>query len=348
MKRIKLDYGKVIGGYKIVKCIGSGGYGDIYYALRVTDQLPVALKTESTTALKQGLQAEIEVTHELSESPYVPRIYETGRDQNYLYIAMELLGPSLAHISIVLHGLKLGTVLKLAISMLDAVESLHEMGYIHNDIKPENFLLKPPDKVKIIDFGFNKKYVDEKGEILPRLEVIGHFGGTVSYASPNLLKKRDTGRRDDMYSWFYSIYVLLYNSFPWSQEKKASKVRRLKKKFGKTEDYEKMPICLKNIYQHILSLHFPDRPDYKYCRDELEKQFEIDKIDKNAPLDWTSLDKETVKSFSAFPLDGMSEPFKEEELVNIPKVIEQQEKAQKKKELDRNRREQQSAVCILI
>ena len=346
MKRIKFQYGKVVGGYRIVKCIGSGGYSDIYYAIRLRDDFAVALKTESTTALKQSIQFEIDITNSLSDSSHVPQIYDTGTDGSTRYIAMELLGPSLMVLSHHIGGFSVPTTLRLAISMLEAVQAFHKCGFIHNDIKPENFLLKPPHDVKIIDFGFNKKYVDDDGDLLPRQLSSERVGGTLTYASTNLLRKQDTARRDDLFSWFYSVFILLYKKFPWDGEKETKKVVRMKKKFEKSEDYEKLPECLKNIYQHAKSLKFEDEPDYEYCYDEIQKQLEKDGVDKNLPYDWESLSNEEALKFSVFPLNGGSMPFQENEIIDVEETMRKQEEYKKKRQVERDR--QKSSVCILI
>jgi tau tubulin kinase len=95
----------------------------------------------------------------------------------------------------------LGTTLKLGLQMLRAIEAVHELGYLHRDIKPVHILnnniylsLKsnfamglPPLKkrtVFIIDFGLARKFLLPTGEVRPARDSTG-FRGTARYASIN-------------------------------------------------------------------------------------------------------------------------------------------------------------------
>lgn len=49
-------------------------------------------------------------------------------------------------------------LLKYFVDIFNCVESLHQLGYVHNDIKPENLLIDD-DEIKLIDYGFTKRYI---------------------------------------------------------------------------------------------------------------------------------------------------------------------------------------------
>lgn len=79
---------------------------------------------------------------------------------------MQLLGPSLEDLFNYSHRqFTLKTVLHLADQMIQRVETVHNKGFIHRDIKPDNFLMgsgNETSKVFIIDFGLSKKFRDSR------------------------------------------------------------------------------------------------------------------------------------------------------------------------------------------
>ena len=75
--------------------------------------------------------------------------------------------------------------------MLNAIESVHDKGYIHRDIKPSNFVLgkgKTREMVYVVDFGLGKLHLDKDGRPLEQRQT-ADFRGTVAYASLNAHKK---------------------------------------------------------------------------------------------------------------------------------------------------------------
>jgi serine/threonine protein kinase len=75
--------------------------------------------------------------------------------------------------------------------MLNAIENVHNKGFIHRDIKPSNFLVgraKARNKVYITDFGLSKSYLDKDGVPVSQRPT-AEFRGTVAYASLNAHNK---------------------------------------------------------------------------------------------------------------------------------------------------------------
>lgn len=71
--------------------------------------------------------------------------------------------------------------------MVDAIEQVHDKGFMHRDIKPSNFLLgrgKDSNKVFLTDFGISKSFLQSDGKHIPQLRT-GEFRGTIAYSSLN-------------------------------------------------------------------------------------------------------------------------------------------------------------------
>jgi serine/threonine protein kinase len=97
------------------------------------------------------------------------------------------------------------TIQQIFLQMLDAIEELHGVGYIHKDVKPDNFRIQD-NRVVIIDFGLIMEYKRD-GKHFPR-ERYG-FEGTPFYGSIRALQGYTLSRRDDLESLGYSFLYLL-------------------------------------------------------------------------------------------------------------------------------------------
>jgi serine/threonine protein kinase len=101
----------------------------------------------------------------------IPRVYSCGAEDEYNYLVMDLMGPSLESL-LGQHSRKFGlkTVLMLMDQMILRIEYLHSRNLIHRDIKPDNFCMGingQKEKLFILDFGLAKKYVMPNGKHIP-------------------------------------------------------------------------------------------------------------------------------------------------------------------------------------
>jgi serine/threonine protein kinase len=77
----------------------------------------------------------------------------------------------------------LKTAVQIGIQLIDRLETLHTLGFIHVDLKPDNVVLRTRDKTELesselvlIDFGVSKRYLDEKGDHLPQQQGCSFVG----------------------------------------------------------------------------------------------------------------------------------------------------------------------------
>lgn len=104
---------------------------------------------------------------------------------------------------------------------MDSLQVIHEAGYVYNDLKLDNLVLgNAPElgpnlqKIRLIDYGLAKKYVDENGKHLEEIDT-PTFEGNLIFSSYNGQNMRSTSRRDDLLSLCYLLIYCLEGTLPW-------------------------------------------------------------------------------------------------------------------------------------
>lgn len=221
--------GTRIGRYEVESLLGSGGMGEVYRALDVELNRPVALKFLSPefslhpNRLKRFIQ-EARATSALNH-PNIITVYEIGRlseEPNATpYFATELVeGVTLKQFAAE-NRLKLAEVLDIAIQIASALAAAHAAGIVHRDIKPENIMVRSDGYVKVLDFGLAKpdrhSSVDSEAQTRALVNTDpGTLMGTVSYMSPEQARGADVDARTDIWSLGVVLYELVTGQRPFN------------------------------------------------------------------------------------------------------------------------------------
>ncbi len=94
-----------------------------------------------------------------------------------------------------------------------ALQHMHEKGWIHLDVKPDNILLNRSSEVKLIDFSLSKKVKGMLGNLLGGKNT--EIGGTLTYIAPETIRKEALTPQTDIYSFGITIYECLTGTTPF-------------------------------------------------------------------------------------------------------------------------------------
>lgn len=275
--------------FRLVEKLGRGSFGDIYKGIDKQTNEAVAMKIESKIE-KKGLEGQLKqeniIYKELRNVKINPNLYwpqvklfgTNGKGQSVLI--MDLLGPdldALLNLEILNHS----QVRHYAVKMIHLLEIFHGKGYVHRDLKPQNFCLHLKDKSEIflIDYGLAKKYCVDGKTHIPYSQKRS-LKGTVRYASLNTHLSVEQSRRDDLISLAYIIVFMVKGSLPW-QHKPKNHENESKEEMYSRVMVKKMACTFEELTQDILeplrtnlmtflfyvnSLLFEEKPDYKFCK----------------------------------------------------------------------------------
>lgn len=272
MSNLKDLVGTSINNYVITKYINSGSFGDVFEAKhKKTDDL-VALKIPIKTEEKDGqnsLLTEAKIYKVISNPENGIVNMKITSCKNKKIIVMDLLGPNLEKILASKKKISIKTITLFAMQMIEIIRYIHSCGYIHRDIKPDNFTLGYSDKKKIycIDFGLAKRYKKRNDEHIP-FSTERRFCGTARYASIAAHNNQEQGRKDDLESIAYILIYLFNGVLPWQGIKKKDKEERyrligLKKEEMSEEELTKgMPKEFCIFLKYVRNMNFEEKPHY--------------------------------------------------------------------------------------
>lgn len=144
--------------------------------------------------------------------PLIAETYEIGfSTKNEPFLVMEYIdGPTLQKVITDRSENLIGhSRLNIIRNMAEAIHYVHERGFIHRDICPRNFICLPDySGVKLIDFGLTVPAT-------PPFMMEGNRTGTPLYMSPEVVRRRPTDKRVDIFSFGVSCYCVCTFEFPW-------------------------------------------------------------------------------------------------------------------------------------
>lgn len=263
--------------YRVDRKLGKGGFGQVYVGRRVgagAGAAEVALKFEhkSSKGCNYGPPYEWQVYNVLGGSHGVPRVHYKGKQGDFYIMVMDILGPSLWDVwNNKTHTMSAEMVACIAIEAISILEKMHSRGYVHGDVKPENFLLGPPGtheekKLFLVDLGLATRWRDNStGLHVDYDQRPDVFRGTVRYASVHAHLGRTGSRRDDLESLAYTLIFLLRGRLPWQGYQGENKGFLVCKKKMATSPENMCILCpapFRQFIEYVVNLKFDEEPNY--------------------------------------------------------------------------------------
>ncbi|EAY16258.1 CK1 family protein kinase [Trichomonas vaginalis G3] len=282
MQKSDLPVHSIIGTYKVIKEIGTGSFSSVFIGFDEHNKREVAIKFESLNSKTPSLMYEYDIYQSMKNSKTIPQIYYCGSTNHHIVMVMELMGNSLYKLLQICGGkFSLYTTLTVATKMLKCVEDLHRHGYIHHDIKPENFLIRKdnPSEICLIDFGLSQRYIDPSSGSHVGYTTGCPFVGNARFASINSLSGVSSSRRDDIESLLYIWVYFLRGDLPWialggsNPKENQNLVLDIKQKVKPEKLFKDCPQEFYKIYFYIKQMRFNDPPNYKKIENYLQTAF---------------------------------------------------------------------------
>jgi len=212
--------GQLLGHYRILEKIGSGGMGEVFRARDERLGRDVALKLirpassgnpDHLRRFEQEARAAAALNH-----PNILAIYDVGFEGSVPYIVSELLEGKNLRQRLQEGPIPVKEAADYALQIAHGLTAAHERLIVHRDLKPENLFLTNDGRVKILDFGVAKlqapAHEDRTIESVTTVTKHGAMIGTVAYMSPEQLRGKPVDHRSDIFSFGAILYEMMSGS----------------------------------------------------------------------------------------------------------------------------------------
>src|SRR3984893_1060256 len=209
--------GQLLGHYRVLEKIGSGGMGEVFRARDERLGRDVALQLirpassdnpDHLRRFEQEARAAAALNH-----PNILAIYDVGFEGSVPYIVSELLDGKSLRQRLGEAPVPVREAADYALHIAHGLTAAHERMVVHRDLKPENLFLTRDGRIKILDFGVAKLQAppdaDRPIESMTTVTKHGAMIGTVAYMSPEQLRGKPVDHRSDIFSFGAILYEMM-------------------------------------------------------------------------------------------------------------------------------------------
>jgi len=208
--------GRDIDHFRVLRTIGRGGMGQVLLARDTRLGRLVALKLIREDRLDEeratALMAEARVTARLSH-PNIVTIHHVGRWGHSPYLALEYVEGTTLRVRLNLDPPTPREAQRIALAISHALEAAHASRVTHCDLKPENVLLPPDGRLRVVDFGIARVVETLTSDAAPRGQP--RVAGTPGYMAPEQWQGEATGAAADVWALGVILYEMLTGHRPF-------------------------------------------------------------------------------------------------------------------------------------
>ncbi len=245
--------GQIIGKYKILQTLGSGGFGTVYLAEDTWIDKKVALKVPHKQGVDFGeLLREPRLLASLNH-PNIVTILTAEKQENVFFIVMEFVAGETLEAIIAREGaLDLSRALDYTCQICNAIDHAHRHGILHRDLRPSNVLVSDSGLVKVADFGTSRF-----------LEIAAH-GTTIIGSPPYMAPEQFHGKAvfaSDLYSLGITMFQMLVGDLPYDTPSPSDLERLARGEFqiSVRSKNPKIPKAINDVVFKAMSPEIPSR-----------------------------------------------------------------------------------------
>ncbi len=208
-----------VGNYRMYHLIRAGAIYEIWAVRPMSETTPYAMKwlppgPKYSRATVAELKHEFHVGSSL-DHPNVIKTYDFGNTNNGAYMLLELFKVPNLKQQIISGGYKKlhHRAKDILAGAAAGLAHMHQKGWVHRDVKPDNFLLRDDYVVKLIDFNLSRKSTGVFGKLF---RIKSNVQGTPSYVAPEQIRGQQLDARADIYSFGCMLHEFFSGKTPFT------------------------------------------------------------------------------------------------------------------------------------